>query len=174
MNLNRLKYVLIRHEGIRLFPYCDKTGKRFKSTSECGKLTIGIGRNLEDRGITKDEALYMLENDIMYVKDKLEESLWFFNELDNIRQEVLINMAFNLGLAGLLKFKNMIKALEKKDYTKASEEMLNSKWANQVKNRAKELAHAMKYGEYPFHVETKNDKVLDYLNKMFKEINEGW
>ncbi len=141
---------------------------------ECGKLTIGIGRNLEDRGITKDEALYMLENDIKYVKDELAKRISFFNNLDNIRQEILINMAFNLGIKGLLGFKKMLKALEEKDFTKASEEMLNSKWAEQVKNRAKELAYAMKYGEYPFHIETKEDKVLDYLNKMFKEINEGW
>ena len=165
MDVARLKKVLIRHEGLRLKPYRDTVGK----------LTIGVGRNLEDRGITKEEALFMLHNDIKAVIEELDRRIPWWRELDDIRQEVLVNMAFNLGVPRLMRFKRFLSALERRDYEKAAEEMLDSRWAEQVKRRAKELAYAMRHGKYPFEVKEERDELLEYLNnRVWKELNEGW
>ena len=177
MNRNRLINVLIRHEGLRLKPYCDKTGREFKSPPECGKLTIGIGRNLEDRGITKEEAMFLLTNDIKKVTEDLDRHIPWWRELDDVRQEVLVNMTFNLGIGGLLGFKNMLEALKNRDYNRAADEMLNSRWAEQVGRRARELALAMRNGDYPFEVEEAEtvDKLTEWLsNRVWKDLNEGW
>ena len=134
---DKLKELLIRHEGLVKKPYKDTVGK----------LTIGVGRNLDDVGITKDEALYLLDNDIDRVEDELKKFDWF-NELDEVRQVAIIDMCFNLGLSRFLQFKKTIEALKDKDWGKAAEEMLNSKWAKQVGNRAVELSEMIKKGEF--------------------------
>lgn len=122
-----------RHEGLRLKPYRDTVGK----------LTIGYGRNLDDVGITKAEAERMLLMDISRTEDELLQFDWY-SDLEPHRQDVLVNMCFNMGLPTLLKFKNMIAALESGDYDKAADEMLDSKWARQVGGRAEELAEQMR------------------------------
>ena len=126
--------MLKRHEGLRLKPYQDTIGK----------LTIGYGRNLDDRGISKEEAEYLLKNDISRVMSEVRGSIDFFDNLNEARQNVLLDMCFNMGLAGLLGFQKMLKSLNEGNYAKAAEEMLNSKWASQVGNRAKELAKMVK------------------------------
>lgn len=78
--------------------------------------------------------------------EDLKEYYWF-TTLDDIRQKVVIDMAFNLGVNGVLSFKNMIQALKEKDYDKAAEEMLDSLWAEQVGNRADRLAKMMRTDE---------------------------
>ena len=174
MNKGRLIKVLIRHEGLRFKLYCDKTGKTFKSPEECGKLTIGVGRNIEDVGISEDEAMFMLNNDIDVAIKRLDRNFPEWRKLDDVRQEVLINMCFNLGNK-LFEFKKFLQALREGDYEKASQEMINSLWCKQVKRRCDELVYAMKYGEYPFKIDVENDKILDYLNnKVWRDINEGW
>lgn len=135
--VKRLKDMLIRHEGLKLKPYL----------CTAGKLTIGVGRNIQDRGITYQEAMMLLENDIRLIKAQLSQHEWFFS-LDLIRKEVIIDMAF-MGVAKLLGFKKMIAAIEKGDYREAAFEMLDSDWANQVGDRAAELALMMESGEYP-------------------------
>jgi lysozyme len=127
---------LIMHEGLKLRPY----------KCSAGKLTIGIGRNLEDRGITKEEAIYLAKNDIQGVEQALALNHWYAT-LDPIRQKVIIDMAFNMGINGLLKFKKMILAIERRDFVKAADEMLDSLWAEQVGVRAKRLAEMMRNGE---------------------------
>jgi len=124
------------HEGIRLKPYEDTVGK----------LTIGIGRNLDDVGLSKAEAYYLAQNDIRRRINRLEKFEWYRN-LDEVRKKVIIDMAFNLGMAGMLSFKKMIKAIKLNDFPTAAAEMLNSKWARQVKGRAKRLAKMMKTGQ---------------------------
>lgn len=104
-----------------------------------GKNTIAYGRNLDDNPITKEEGEILLLNDIQKIKNQLKND-YFFQKLDDERKGAIINMCFNLGYAGLMKFKNMISAIEVDDYTRASEEMLNSKWAEQVGDRANRLA----------------------------------
>ena len=135
MNLRKL---LIYDEGLRLKPYLCTSNK----------LTIGVGRNLEDNGISKTEAMIMLDNDILYLNEKFSEFDGFLR-LDEVRRAVIISMAFNLGFKGFMSFKNLIKALKNDDYELAVVEMLNSKWANQVKNRAVRLAKMMETGHWP-------------------------
>lgn len=127
------------HEGLRLKPYRCTTGK----------LTIGYGRNLDDQGITKAEAKYLLTNDLNRCLVSLEKEFVWFLDLDDVRRAVLVDMAFNMGLAGLKKFKMTLTAVEKKDYEKASRQMMMSVWAGQVGGRALRLAHIMRNGEVP-------------------------
>jgi len=133
----RLRDLLIGHEGFSQYPYEDTTGH----------LSIGFGRNLTDRGVSHHEALQMLDNDISYFSDRLSNTLPFFNELDDVRKIVLIDMCFNLGVRGLLGFTRMLDAIRDRDYKMASCEMLASVWAEQVKGRAKQLANMMLTGE---------------------------
>ena len=89
---------LLRDEGLRLFPYNDTEGK----------LTIGVGRNLTDVGISKAEAMSMLLADIRRTQAALDAQLPWWAHLDEVRQRVLVNMAFNMGIRKLLGFKNML------------------------------------------------------------------
>ncbi len=133
-----LKDLLIGHEGIKTKVYYDSRGIA----------TIGVGRNLEDTGITTEEAMYLLENDIKRViKECTKEFPWFL-ELCEYRQFVICSMVFNLGMDGFKDFKKCIKAIERQDWVEAACQMIDSLWAVQVKaKRATELANMMKYGE---------------------------
>tara|TARA_Y100000310_G_scaffold279978_1_gene299437 strand:+ start:3458 stop:3868 length:411 start_codon:yes stop_codon:yes gene_type:complete len=134
VDLGRIKKQLMDHEGYGPKVYEDTVGI----------LTIGYGRNLEDKGITEAEAEYLLVNDIREVENELRERLPFFRNLSSIRQEVLIDMGYNLGCKGLMNFRRMLAALEDEDYELAADEMLDSKWATQVKGRANNLAQLMR------------------------------
>lgn len=127
------------HEGERLFPY----------RCTAGKLTIGIGRNLDDRGITAQESAMLLSNDIDYVHDRLEKELPWMEQLDPIRQRVLLDMAFNLGIAGLLTFQRTLAAVRGGAYDRAAAYMLQSRWATQVGGRATRLSRMMATGQLP-------------------------
>ena len=105
-----------------------------------------MGRNLEDRGITNDEALYLLRNDIYQIIDSLTAKYTWFTYLDPVRQKVCIDMAFNLGIGGFSRFQNMIRALAVKDYQKAAKEMEDSAWFRQVGRRGRRLAEMMRTG----------------------------
>ena len=145
-NMEPLKEQLILHEGLKLNAY----------KCPAGKWTIGVGRNLEANplsqdevlevleksGITEEIAMWWLEKEIRQVKRQLANYEWYTSQSE-IRRRVLIDMAFNLGVSGLLKFQNMIGALEVGNYKVAAEEMLDSKWAEQVGSRAKRLANMM-------------------------------
>jgi len=127
---DRLRHDLKKGEGLRLRPY--------KCTS--GKLTIGYGRNLEERGIKEYEADFLLENDIDECIESMNVELNFFYDLrDNVKL-VLLNMRFNLGLNGLLKFKKTLDFIKTGRYKEAAKEMLDSKWAKQVGTRAINLS----------------------------------
>jgi|SRR5690554_878162 len=134
--MNKLERELIRDEGLRLKPYYDSVGK----------LTIGIGRNLDDNGISEAEALVMLRNDIANSQRELERFGWF-RQLDSRRKDAILNMHFNLGLPRLLSFKKMIAALEQGKWDKAADEALNSRWAEQVGERAVRISLIIRYGE---------------------------
>ena len=117
-------------------------------TCTAGKSTIGFGRNLDNIGITEDEAEYLLMGD---VKRSEEDVLKVFDadllySISCNRYSVLVNMMFNLGLTRFSGFKNMIQAIKDGDFTAAAHEMLDSKWAKQVKQRAYELANMMERG----------------------------
>jgi len=135
--MQKVKEQLKRHEGLELKPYMCTSGK----------LTIGYGRNLEDKGISEKEADSMLTEDIIDVYESLNQFEWFA-VLDKARAGVLVNMTFNIGFNGIQKFIKMINALSLKDYELAAKEMLDSRWARQVGGRATELAEQMRTGEW--------------------------
>ena len=136
MNVHHLLDQLIVHEGLRLKPY----------RCSAGKLTIGIGRNLEDRGITEVEARYLCLNDIGVVEVELTRNFPRWLELSERRQMALADMAFNLGWPRLSGFRRMLLAIEAGDYEAAAAEMLDSRWAQQVGRRAETLARMMREG----------------------------
>ena len=150
---------LINHEGLVLNVYQDSLGID----------TIGIGRNLEDRGITDEElayldfpsidavyehgvteadARYLAENDVQIVEDELLRAHPCVDRLDSVRQLILVDMAFNMGVPRLCKFQKMWNAIHEEDFANAAKEMLDSRWAVQVKSRAVKLANAMHNGEF--------------------------
>lgn len=126
---------LIADEGLRLKPYTDTVGK----------LTIGVGRNLDDEGITAQEALYLLNNDIQRI-EKVLAPLPNFSQLSEPRQRVITEMAFNIGFQGVMEFKEMWKAIQDQDWDDAANAMLDSLWAKEVGQRATRLATAMRTG----------------------------
>ena len=125
------------HEGLELKPYLD--------SSAVGVLTIGYGRNLEDRGITKEEAEMLLLNDLA-ISTKEGESFGFFKDLTDNRQDVIIEMIFNLGLTRFKKFKKTIGYINQANHSAAADEMLDSKWADMVGQRAITLSNKMRAG----------------------------
>lgn len=126
---------LIQHEGLRLKVYVDTVGVP----------TIGVGRNLRDKGITQTEAMLLLEHDLDECIRDCATFPWF-EGLDSIRQRVIVDMRFNLGPSGLRKFKNTLAAVARGDYQAAANGMLKSLWAKQVKGRAVRLANMMRTG----------------------------
>jgi len=129
---------LRRDEAVRYFPYHDTVGK----------ITIGVGRNLSDVGVSDLEINFMLANDIQKVTDQLTAHFAWFKSLDIARQGVLINMAFNMGFAGLCRFQSFLGFVEQGDWENARREMFDSAWAVQVKDRATRLAQQMVTGEW--------------------------
>lgn len=129
---------LRRDEGEIRFPYKDTVGK----------VTIGVGRNLTDDGLSRSEIQLLLTNDVSEIESYLSASLLWYKDLDEARQGVLLNMGFNLGAHGLLGFHNMLTLMEKKDWKGASAAMLDSKWATQVGPRAARLADQLESGEW--------------------------
>ena len=161
MKYDRFKLMekLIAHEGLRLHVYKDSLGID----------TIGIGRNLQDRGISKEEldeldipsikhvyeygiteadAIFLAENDVQIVEDELLRAHPCVDRLDAVRQLILIDMAFNMGVPRLSKFKKMWAAIHENNFQEAAKEMLDSRWSRQVKSRSTKLAHAMHHGEF--------------------------
>jgi|TARA_Y100000361_G_C11128308_1_gene327354 lysozyme len=136
MDKQKLIEQLRLHEGVEHKPYTDTVGK----------LTIGVGRNLDDRGLSDDEIDYILANDIKIVEDELD--VWWkdWRTMDETRQRVVADMLFNMGRPTLAKFKNFLSALQEQDYERASVEMMDSNWARQVKGRADTLARMMRDG----------------------------
>ena len=130
---------LALHEGLRLKPY--------KCTA--GALTIGYGRNLDARGITEAEAEMMLANDIDDFQDRLLREIPWMVDLSPVRQRVLLDMAFNLGISGLLKFQRTLAAVRGQEYERAAAMMLDSRWATQVGTRAKRLSRMIATGQIP-------------------------
>lgn len=125
---------LKQDEGFRSKPY----------RCTAGKLTIGYGRNIEDNGITQQEAEQLLINDITRVRTELSNKFDWFFDIPESKQNVLINMCFNLGISRLLGFKKFLAALKVHNYSAAADEMLDSKWAKQVGARAMRLANIMR------------------------------
>ena len=139
MNRDLLRRALIADEGLRLKPYRDTVGA----------LTIGVGRNLDAIGISTGEAYYLLDNDIdAAIHDCVRTFGEWFAALDPVRQSVLVQMAFNLGIVGLSGFTETLAAVKRGNYATAATRMLASKWATQVHGRAARLAAQMETGQW--------------------------
>ena len=135
IDLNKLTNELKRDEGLRLKPYYDTMGV----------LTIGYGRSLE-KGITEAEATYLLSNDIQSAIEDAGKFEWF-EGLSPVRKHVILNMIFNLGLGRFKTFKKMIRAIEISYFKRAALELLDSRYANQVGNRAIRLSKMLENGD---------------------------
>jgi len=141
MNRKRLTKQLKQDEGLRLEAYQDSEDW----------WTIGYGRLIDTRKggkISEDEAEYMLNNDIDNVINAVIREFPWFNDLSDVRREVVLNMVYNLGLPKFKGFRNTITALQRHDWTDASREMLDSLWSRQVGNRAIRLSEAMRTGQW--------------------------
>lgn len=145
-----LKHLLIDDEGLKQFPYMDCCGRTWRKCVcvSKGKLTIGVGRNLDEVGISEDESIFLLLNNIDETSEEIERSFPWFKTLNTVRRIVVINMAFNLGLNKFKQFSKMIKCIQSGDFRSAAKEMKNSKWASQVGERAERLALLMEVGQF--------------------------
>lgn len=143
-----LERILIEDEGIKKFPYLDCCGLAWRKCvcQNKGKLTIGVGRNLDDVGISESEIFNLQENDVKKITLELESNFPWFKRLNSPRRVVIVSMAFNLGIQGLKNFKKMIEAIEVGDFEVAAIEMTHSHWYSQVKGRARRLAAIMMNG----------------------------
>ena len=134
MNKTRLINSIKNHEGKRCLPYCDSEGR----------LTIGYGHNLDEKPLTDDVLELLLKHDVEDAITQARRVLPYFDSLDENRQEVVVEMVFNLGLNGFKSFKKMLRALRRRDYATAAMEMLDSRWHEQVGERAEVLAERMR------------------------------
>lgn len=137
--LDKVGDLLRLHEGVRQFPYRDSVGK----------LTIGVGFNLDDVGLYPEEMDFILKNRLKKVASELYDHLPWITSLNSARTAVLLDMGYNLGVPGLLKFRKMIEAMRTFRWGDAAAEMLDSKWAGQVGRRAVRLAAMMETGQWP-------------------------
>lgn len=131
-------------EGVRAQAYKD----------HLGYLTIGVGRLIDERkpgsGLRPHEIDYLLRSDIDDRIDQLSRRLPWFMQLDSARQGVLLNMSFQLGVDGLLGFRNTLRLVEQGEYARAAENMLLSKWAQQTPERARRMAEQMRTGQWQY------------------------
>ena len=131
-----LKDQLVRDEELRLKPYTDSVGK----------LTIGVGRNLTDKGISFQEAQGLLANDIADATAALQAKLPWTATLDDVRKGALLNMTFNMGIGGLMEFHDFLARMQRGDFSGAAGAMLDSLWARQVGARATRLSIQIQSG----------------------------
>jgi lysozyme len=136
----KLLEMLKRHEGVEHHIY----------RCSAGYETIGVGRNISKSGmgLSDDEVNYLLENDILRVLKELSTEYRWFNSLDDVRKDAMIDISFNLGATRLRGFKRALAAMEVADYKMAAKEFLDSKWSRDVKGRATELCYMIEMGSY--------------------------
>jgi lysozyme len=132
--MDRLKM----EEGFRQYPYLDSLGI----------LTIGYGHNLVSNGVSREEAEIMLFSDVLKASRQVDAALPWSRDMDEVRYAILIDMAFNMGIKSLLKFKKTLSLVKAKLFQEAAIEMLQSVWAKQVGDRADRLAKAMDDGKW--------------------------
>ena len=125
-DLELIKKRLLDFEGMVLKPYHCKQNY----------LTIGVGRNLESNGITEEEALYLLENDLNQTIAKLDKQWEIWRTFPAKAQQVCIDLVFNMGINTFMSFRKTRAFMELGEWEKAGEELLNSKYKDQVGRRA--------------------------------------
>lgn len=141
MQVFDIRTQLERDEGVVLTEYKDHLGYS----------TIGIGRLIDKRkggGISRDEAYFLLDNDLLRIRRELQNKLPWIRDLDVSRQGVLLNMAYQMGVEGLLKFNGTLAHIQKGNYAEAGTNMMQSLWAKQTPARAKRLERQMVLGAW--------------------------
>ena len=133
INKKQLTKQLMIHEGLKLKPY--------KCTA--GKLTIGVGRNLEDVGITEAEAMFLLESDIDRVDKQCQSNFEWYEKLSPDRQGAVVNLVFNMGISKFKQFKKTIAYIEEGRFDLAGAELLDSNYARQVGQRSIDVANQL-------------------------------
>lgn len=141
--INELIEMLKRDEGTGPI----ENGRFLPYRCSAGYMTIGYGRNIEERGISSDEAELLLSDDVASVIKECHQFDWYA-ALDEVRQVVVCNMVYNIGINRFKGFKKTIGYIKHKKYDEAAIEMLDSKWASQVGPRATRLSNMMKTGEF--------------------------
>ncbi len=141
VDASRLEAAIIQNEGVSSFVYVDIVGH----------YTVGIGRNLDKRGnngLTEDEMLYLLRNDIRRCQKSLEPYPWYSIQ-NEPRKDALIELCFNMGMPRLLKFRNTLRFMGEKNYDEAAKHLLMSKWSKQVgPTRSKKISEQIRRGRY--------------------------
>ena len=139
--MSKLLDMLIKHEGSEKYAYFCTSGK----------LTIGVGRNIDPEGglgLSQKEITYLLQNDVDRVEQELVNCIPWVEHIEWQRMDALVNICFNLGLPRFLKFKKALAAAEDQDWELCADEFMDSKWASQVGQRAVELTTLIRTGEY--------------------------
>lgn len=136
IDLNALATQLRFDEGVRSKPYKDSVGK----------LTVGVGHNLDDKPLSDRAIGVILDDDITDVLEDLDRVLPWWRTMSEPRQRVLANMCFNMGISRLLEFKNTLAAMKSGDWEAAASGMEQSKWFTQVGGRAVRLVAVMRQG----------------------------
>ena len=136
--MNKLIEQLKIHEGFRSNVY----------TCSGGKKTVGYGRNLEDIGISEEEAEMLLKNDIYEATNQLLNAFPFMATFSDVRISAMINFTFNVGIGTVRKFSNTIEYLKNEDWDAAADEMMDSKWAEQVGDRAIQITEQIRTGRW--------------------------
>lgn len=137
--ISNLKDLLTLHEGVRRKPY----------RCTAGKLTIGVGFNLDDVGLYPEEIDFILENRIRRLKPEIDKAFPWVENLAEVRKAVIYDMAYNMGITTLQTFKRTMESIRYGHYELAAQQMLQSKWAKQVGRRATRLAKMMETNEWP-------------------------
>ena len=137
---NELIEMLKRHEGVRSHVYLCSAGYE----------TIGVGRNIAESGLglTEDEIDFLLINDITRVKQELTDSYFWFPALNDARQDAMVDICFNLGLTRLRGFVKALEAMSREQFDIAADEFMDSRWSQQVGNRAVEVTEIIRTGDY--------------------------
>ena len=136
--MNKLIEQLKIHEGFRSNVY----------TCSGGKKTVGYGRNLQDIGISEEEAEMLLKNDIYEATNQLLNAFPFMATFSDVRISAMINFTFNVGIGTVRKFSNTIEYLKNEDWEAAADEMMDSKWAEQVGDRAIQITEQIRTGKW--------------------------
>ena len=138
--MTKLIEMLKLHEGVRSKVYMCSAGYE----------TIGVGRNIAESGLglSDDEIEYLLNNDIKRVREELEDNYFWFAALNEVRQDAMIDISFNLGLTRLRGFVKALEAMSREQFDIAADEFMDSRWSQQVGNRAVEVTEMIRTGDY--------------------------
>ena len=138
---DKLIKMLKVHEGVETYAYkCSEN-----------KTTIGVGRNVDKNGglgLSDDEVDYLLQNDINRVVSELDSEYYWFSDLDDVRQDAMTDISFNLGQTRLRAFKKALSAMSEGDWDEAADQFMDSRWSEQVGIRAKNLTEMIRSGAY--------------------------